>query len=92
MDAEPGSLETDVRTKSLAMTLSLSASLLGCAALPGIADDPDHAACEQARAQADRGDVNGAMAALERIRDLRNYHRCRYDLMQRDRGIEPNST
>ena len=79
-------------TKSLAMILSLSASLLGCAALRGVAGDPDHLACEQARAQADRGDVTGAMATLERILDLRNYHRCRYDLMQRDRGIEPNST
>ena len=81
-----------MRTKSLAITLSLSASLVGCAALRGIADDPDHIACEEARAQADRGDVAGAVATLERIRDLRNYHRCRYDLMQRDRGIEPNST
>lgn len=81
-----------MRTKSLAITLSLSASLLGCAGLRDLADDPDHLACEQARALADRGDVNGAMATLERIRDLRDYHRCRYDLMQRDRGIEPNST
>lgn len=81
-----------MRTKSLLITLSSIAALSGCATLPGIAGDPDHAFCEQARAQADRGDVTGAMATLERIRDLRNYHRCRYDLMQRDRGIEPNST
>lgn len=62
----------------------------GCAQLPSLADDPDHAVCELARAQARRGDP-AHEATLERIRDLRNYHTCRYDLMLRDRGIEPNS-
>lgn len=73
------------------MTIVMLAALAGCAGLPSVVDDPDHALCEQARAEARRNDP-GFEATLERIRDLRNYHRCRYDLMLRDRGIEPNST
>ncbi|MEN9315941.1 MAG: hypothetical protein RIS35_2334 [Pseudomonadota bacterium] len=79
-------------SRNLAIALCVIAPLLGCAALPGIGDDPDHALCEQARALADRGDPASAVVLLDHMRDLRNYHRCRYDLMQRDRGIEPNST
>lgn len=63
----------------------------GCAGFPAAVQDPDQAICEQARAQARLNDP-AAQATLERIRDLRDYHRCRYDLMERDRGIEPNST
>lgn len=67
------------------------AAAAGCAGFPGEVNDPDHAVCELARAQARRNDP-AAQSTLDRIRDLRNYHRCRYELMERDRGIEPNST
>lgn len=69
--------------------LSLAA-FSGCAGLPAAVQDPDQAICEQARAQARMNDP-AAQATLDRIRDLRNYHQCRYELMERDRGIEPNS-
>jgi len=68
-----------------------SAALPGCAGWPSAVADPDFALCAQARAQALRDDP-AFEATLDRMRDLRNYHRCRYDLMLRDRGIEPNST
>ena len=73
------------------MLILMLAASSGCAGFPGEVNDPDHAICELARAQARRNDP-AAEATLERIRDLRNYHRCRYELMLRDRGIEPNST
>jgi hypothetical protein len=69
------------------LVLSVTA---GCAGFPGRVNDADHALCEQARAQARRNDP-AAEATLDRIRDLRSYQRCRYELMLRDRGIEPNS-
>ena len=75
---------------TIALLAVSSVALPGCAGRPGAEADPDFALCEQARAQALRDDP-AFESTLDRMRDLRNYHRCRYDLMLRDRGIEPNS-
>ena len=72
------------------LTILAAAALGGCANLPSASDDPDHALCELARAQALRGDP-ASEATLDRIRDLRTYHYCKYELMMLDRNLNPYS-
>lgn len=76
--------------RSIALLLILI-STGACSSLPSVTDDPDYALCQQARAQALRGDP-AAEATLDRMRELRNASYCRNDLMIRDRGIPPDGT
>lgn len=76
----------------LAWLIALGATLSGCAGLQGAAADPDFLLCEQARAQALRGDTAGAEATIGRIRDLRQAWYCKNYLLEIDRGLHPEGT
>jgi hypothetical protein len=72
--------------------LLLPFALAGCAALPSASADADRALCERAREQARRGDLAGAEASIDRVRDLREAWYCRNDLIEQDRGLYPRAT
>ena len=74
---------------ALAALVALSA---GCGALSGAGGGADFALCEQARAQALRGDTAGAEATIGRIRDLRQAWYCKNYLLEIDRGLHPEGT
>jgi hypothetical protein len=72
--------------------LLLPLALSGCAGLAAGTADPDQALCERAREQARRGDLAGAEATIDRMRDLREAWYCRNDLIEQDRGLYPRAT
>jgi hypothetical protein len=53
--------------------------------------NPDHRLCDEARAQARRGDTPGALATIGRMKDLREQWHCQNVHLRRDWGDEPNS-
>lgn len=68
----------------------LVAGAVGCAQAPQSGGTPFYVLCDQARAEARRGDAAGSAATLNRITDLRDVITCQL-LLDRDAGREPSS-
>lgn len=78
------------RLLALGGAMVVTSALAGCAGVQPVS--ADQRLCEEARAQARRGDAAAAVATTEKMKDLREAWYCRNVHLRRDQGDEPNGT